>query len=191
MNQVIIVSGPPGAGKSAVAEAICERFDRMLHIEVDTLRHWVRAGYRHPWAGDAQAREQRTLATRNACAVARESIAARYAVVIDDTALAEDLAAYRELLAESGAYVEVVTLLPDVETAVARDARREGTAVGDPRVRELHARFTAEAAAGTLTGAVLDSSADPDAAVTTDRLMELVAEGKAMVLRPSGERPGG
>ena len=35
MNQIIVISGPPGAGKTSVANALCERFDRMLHVEVD------------------------------------------------------------------------------------------------------------------------------------------------------------
>ena len=99
MNQVIIISGPPGAGKTSVSLAICERFDRMLHIEVDTLRHWVVAGYRHPWAGDAQAAEQRLLATRNASAIARESVGMRYAAIIDDVVTADVVAQYREALA--------------------------------------------------------------------------------------------
>ena len=32
MQQVILVTGPAGAGKSSVAAALCERFDRMVHI---------------------------------------------------------------------------------------------------------------------------------------------------------------
>jgi adenylate kinase family enzyme len=179
MNQILLLSGPPGAGKTSVAEAVCERYDRMLRVEVDTLRHWVCAGYRHPWTADGQWVEQRALATRNACAIARESIAARYAVVIDDVAFAEDLAAYRDALEGVDAIVEAVTLLPDVEATLARDAGRS-----EPeRVRELHARFAAEAA-GALPGAVLDTTADADAYVTADRMMDLVATGEAVLLRP-------
>ena len=182
MNQILLVSGPPGAGKTSVTLAVAERYDRMLRIEVDTLRHWVAAGYRHPWAGDAQAAEQRLLAVRNACAVARESIAARYAVVIDDTAFADDLAAYRDTLGGVDALVQAVTLLPSLDAALERDAGRADPA----RVREAHARFAAEADAGALPGAVLDTSHDGDAHATAERLMDLVATGAAVLLAPPG-----
>ena len=143
MDQVIIVSGPAGAGKSSVAQAICERFDRMLHIEVDTLRHWVKAGYRHPWAGDRQADEQRLLATRNAAAVARESVALRYAAVIDDVVLTTAVEQYRSALAGLGTHVHLVTLLPDLEVALARDRGRSASI--PERVRALHAELRAAA----------------------------------------------
>src|SRR5918994_615070 len=115
MQQVIIVTGPPGAGKSSVAAALCERFDRMVHIDVDALRHMVRAGYRHPWTGDQQAKEQLRMAVRNAAAMARESVATRYAVVIDDVVPPEAAALYVELLSAVDANVHLVTLLPTLE----------------------------------------------------------------------------
>ena len=182
MNQVLVINGPPGAGKTSLTFAVAERYDRMLRIEVDTLRQWVCAGYRHPWAGDAQWDEQRLLATRNAAAVTRETIASRYAVVIDDVAFADDLAAYRDALDGVDALVQVVTLLPDVETTLARDAGRNDAA----RVREVHARFVAEAEAGALPGAVLDTSGDGDAYATAERLMDLLATGVAVLLEPAG-----
>lgn len=182
MNQILLVSGPPGAGKTSVTLAVAERYDRMLRVEADTLREWVCAGYRHPWAGDAQAAEQRLLAIRNASAVARESIAARYAVVIDDAAFADDLDAYRDALAGVDALVQAVTLLPGLDATLARDAGRT-----DPeRVRESHARFAAEAAAGALPGAVLDTSPDASEYATAERLMDLLATGAAVVSPPPG-----
>ncbi len=42
-HQLVILSGPPHAGKSSTAEALCKRYDRMLHIQVGLLRRY-RAG---------------------------------------------------------------------------------------------------------------------------------------------------
>ena len=179
---MLLVNGPPGAGKTSLTLAVAERYDRMLRIEVDTLRQWVCAGYRHPWAGDAQWDEQRLLATRNAAAVTRETIAARYAVVIDDVAFADDLAAYRDALDGIDALVQVVTLLPDVETTLTRDAGRNDA----DRVREVHARFAAEAEDCALPGAVLDTSSDASAYETAERLMDVLATGAAVLLEPAG-----
>ena len=181
---MIIVAGPAGVGKSSVAEAICERFDRMLHIEVDLLRHWVKAGYRHPWLDDPQAAEQALLSVRNAVAIARESIALRYAVVIEDIVSAERVELYRRAFDGIECNVHFVLLLPSLEVALARDATRSYQA---KHVRGLHADFTRESAAGLLPGAAIDSSEDGDAALTADRVMDAVASGAALFIAGSGE----
>ena len=184
MHQIVLVSGPPGAGRSAVARALCERFDRMLHVDVDVLRSWVVAGYRHPRAPDEQALEQRLLAIRNASAIARECSALRYACLIDDTALSADVEAYRAALAEAGAPMHAVTLLPSGEAGQGGAAGRAGNAPGD--AGGLHAAFAREAASGLFPGVVLDTSGDPDAHYTADRVQDAVASGDSLVV---GERP--
>jgi len=179
MNQVILLSGPPGAGKTFVAEALCERFDRVVHVEVDELRHWVKAGYRHPWAGDRQAAEQLELAAREAVAMAREALAMRYSVVITDVALPQKASLYRELLDRLPCAAHIVTLLPSLEVTLARDAERR---VSFPdRIEPLHRLFTDAVAEGTLPGVVLDTSHDTGPAQTADRVQDLVARGLALL----------
>ena len=41
MPEVLILTGPHGRVKSSVAEALAERYDRVAHIPVDTLRHFI------------------------------------------------------------------------------------------------------------------------------------------------------
>ncbi|HJM90120.1 MAG TPA: AAA family ATPase [Dehalococcoidia bacterium] len=185
MNQVILLTGPAGAGKSSVAEAICERFDRMLHVSMDDIRHWVKAGYRHPWLDSPQAAEQRELATRNAASVASNAIALRYAVVIDDVILADDAERYREQLAGLDCNVHFVLLLPTLETAVARDRDRAADVSAPDRVRPLHEQFARESQAGALPGAVIDSTGDANAAMTADRVQDVVASGEALFIAGS------
>ena len=183
MNQIILLSGPPGARKSSVAHALCERFDRMLLVEVDDLRHMVRAGYRHPWIADHQAFEQLELGSRNAAAIALQSIAMRYAVVVTDVITAQATEWYRDALAHSPARVELVTLLPIIEETLRRDAARADSP--SERSHDLHQQLTRESDAGRLPGAVLDTTADPDPRATADRVQDAISRGHALFVAPT------
>lgn len=187
MNQIILISGPPGAGKTSVAEALCERFDRMLLVEVDDLRHMVRAGYRHPWVDDQQTREQLQLGARNAAAIALESIAARYSVVIADVITADAVQWYRDALAVAPVRVELVTLLPTIEATRARDSQRD--AAMRERAEALHAQITQEVATGTIPGATLDTSAHANARESADAVQDAISRGRALFVSPSDAAP--
>lgn len=178
MNQVLILTGPPASGKTTTALAICERFDRVVHVSVDDLRHWVRAGYRHPWAGDAQAAEQLRMAADGAALLARNAIDYRYSVIVDDVVIGDQADIYRAALSGLEASVQFVTLLPSVDSCVQRDAGRTSPSLAD-RIRVLHAEFAEAVAAGRQPGAVLDTSADADAYVTADRVQDAISRGQA------------
>jgi adenylate kinase family enzyme len=183
MNQIILLSGPPGAGKSSVAEALCERFDRMLLVEVDDLRHMVRAGYRHPWIAGHQALEQLELGSRNAAAIALQAIAMRYSVVVADIITTRTAAWYQDAFGATFAPIELVTLLPTLHETLRRDAARQHSL--PERSQELHQQLSDEAAAGDLPGVVLDTSNDPNAHATADRLQDAISRGRALFVESS------
>ena len=178
MNQVLILTGPPGAGKTSVAFALAERFDRMVLVPVDDLRHWVRAGYRHPWTGDAQTAEQLRMATDSAIAVTRNAVGYRYSVIVDDVVIGPDAEAYRAGLAGLDAQVQFVTLLPSLERTLERDTARGAASIPD-RVRTLHQQLAEAVAIGAQPGAILDTSADDDARMSADRVQDAISRGLA------------
>src|SRR5690606_18786351 len=125
--------------------------------------------------GDQQAREQLELAVRNACAIARETTAMRYSVVITDVVLPWQAALYRELLAPLAPNVptHLVTLLPSLDVALQRDAPRGPNSIPE-RVRAVFDEITVAVTEGDLPGAILDTSRDANAQVTADRVQDLV-----------------
>ena len=183
MNQIIVISGPISAGKSSVAAALCERFDRMLLVEVNELRQMVRAGFRHATAQDHQAQEQLELGCRNAASIALQSAAARYSTVIVDLVTTEMVTWYCDALAATPVRVELITLLPDLEITLNRDANRGKDAMGY-RVSETHALLSAELEDREIPGAVLDTTSHLNAHESADAIQDLISRGQALLLEP-------
>jgi chloramphenicol 3-O-phosphotransferase len=180
MAEILILTGPPGAGKSSVAGALADRYDRVAHIPVDGLRHFITpTGYRAP--GKPGFERQHALAIRNACALARNFMAERFAVIIDDVVQGrEQLEQYVEGLKEAGVAVHYVRLLPRLAVCHERNKGRRADRVPDERLELLYREFES---AGKMPGSVIDSS-DMTVEATADRLQALTTAGASLVWRP-------
>jgi chloramphenicol 3-O-phosphotransferase len=172
--QIVILSGPPGAGKSATAGALCDRYDRMLHIDMSKLRGFLRMGLLRPWDTSEEGKAQQQLFIEAACGMATQFLDAGYGVVIDDVITPDQLSAYQRELAVDAA-VHFVVLLPDIK--VVRERAGHGRA---ERLNALYERF-----AGWTDVAVVEPG-DLAPELVADRVMALAAEGRALVERAIG-----
>ncbi len=177
MSQIVIISGPPGAGKSSVAEELCRRYDRTAHVDVDLVRAMVRMGSAKPWIPGAEAERQRKLEAKNVCALARNFIKALFGVFIDGVIGPYGLGIYRRELAGVGVPVHFVVILPSADEAERRDRKRPGSHVLSERLREIHAEFVGF---GNFAGEVIDNTS-LTVETTADLIMEHAAEGKLLI----------
>ncbi|HEU4760184.1 MAG TPA: AAA family ATPase [Dehalococcoidia bacterium] len=83
-GQLLLLTGPAGAGKSAVAEAWCRRRVKALHMQLDDIRLLVVSGYADPQEQGKAQSEQYDLAAVACLLVARHYVEHGYDVVIDD-----------------------------------------------------------------------------------------------------------
>lgn len=180
MAQVVIVSGPPGAGKSAACEALCERYDRTVHLRADDFYAAVRMGSMKPWAEGAS--RQNAMVSRAAGRAASAYLAELYAVFIDGVIGPQLLPIYLDELQYGGATVQLAVLLPDVETVMRRGVEREpAMRVPEEELRRMHAAFVAW---GDFGGCRIDNST-MTADEAADAVMAACGEGRCVVTRRS------
>jgi chloramphenicol 3-O-phosphotransferase len=180
MADVLILTGPPASGKTTVAQALAERYDRVAHIDVDAVRRFVTpTGFAKP--GSPERRHQRLLGVRNACALSRNFVVERFGVIIDECFDEPDLLpVYLDELKPANVDIHVVTLLPSLEACEARDAARRKSSRPAAWMRTDYDRFLKFGS--QLPGSTIDSSG-LTTYETADRLQALTTSGESIVWR--------
>jgi cytidylate kinase len=138
MSEVLLITGPPGAGKTTASKEFAKTADGMWAlIEQDAIRQLVKAGFKNPsdpWTKDT---EMQMNASIDICG----DMARRYQqygincivdcfVTLDPYVFDKWQAALKEVT------YKIVVILPEMQTAVARNNQR----TGDERLKETQVR---------------------------------------------------
>ena len=124
-GEVLILTGPPGAGKTTVAELIASHASvPTVHLTTDLFYRAIRTGYVPPYLPEAQRQNEVVIAA----IVAAVASYARggYDVVVDGIVGPWFLAPFRGLVRHRRLAVSYVVLRPNLATALSRAQARSG-----------------------------------------------------------------
>ena len=119
---LLIVTGPPGSGKSSVAPLIVEGFERSVLVEGDAFFGFVARGSITPWLPEAN--QQNEVITRAAAAAAGRYADGGFVTVYDGIVGPWFLPTF--LTASGLRGLDYVVLLPAVERCLERMRTRRG-----------------------------------------------------------------
>lgn len=132
---VLIVTGPPGVGKTTTAGILAARAARAVHLEADAFFRFIRSGSIEPWKPES--RVQNEIVMRIVARAAADYATAGYFTIVDGIVIPEwFLDPLRDALHGAGHSVAYVVLRAPLSTCVARVQDREGVPLADPDVIE-------------------------------------------------------
>lgn len=127
MASLLVVTGPPGAGKSTVARLIADSFERSVLVEGDAFFGFLASGAIPPWLPESN--DQNEAVTCAAASAAGRYVGGGYDTVYDGIVGAWFLAAF--IQAADLDALDYVVLLPSVGCCVERVKSRDGHAFSD------------------------------------------------------------
>lgn len=170
---VLIVTGPPGVGKTTVAGILAAREQRAVHLEADAFFRFIGTGYVEPWKPESK--EQNEIVMRIVAGAAGGYAEAGYFTVVDGIVIpAWFLKPLSEALKGSGHSVAYAVLRAPLSTCLERVQSREGEPPIDSGAIEQLWRSFADL--GDLERNVIDvDGRDPEE--TADLLSRRLADG--------------
>jgi predicted kinase len=176
-SPILIVTGPPGVGKTTTAGIVAARSSRAVHLESDAFFRFIRSGYVEPWKPESHGQNQ--IVMRIVASAAAGYASAGYLTIIDGIVIPgwffEPL---RDALHEAGHKVAYAVLREPLSVCAARAQKRGREPLDDPTVVEQ--LWQAFADLGNLERHALDlDGSSPEEAA--DLLLQLLADGRLAV----------
>jgi cytidylate kinase len=169
-DEPIVVTGPPGAGKSTVSASLADRYEPSALVEGDAFFAFLRRGYIEPWK---PASHEQNTAVVEAAAAATGRLAAHCSVIYDGVIGPWFVSTF---LALSGvSTLHYVVLLPPLDVCLDRVKRRMGHGFTDlaatSHMYEQFATTTQDFAAHVI-------AADVPPSDSAELIQQGVAEGR-------------
>jgi hypothetical protein len=138
MTPLLVVTGPPGAGKSAVAQRLADRFEPSVLVAGDLFFGFLGRGAIPPWLPESN--EQNEIVTEAAALAAGRYASGGYMTVYDGVVGPWFLPTFT--VATGLDCLDYVVLLPSVERCLQRVATRLGHGFTDEgATRKMHHEF--------------------------------------------------
>ncbi len=161
MGSLLVITGPPGAGKSTVTERVARRLTPSALVEGDSFFHFLRNGAIDPWLPESD--DQNVHVTRAAGAAAGEFARGDIQTVYDGVIGSWFL--HEFLMATKLESLDYAVLLPPVEVCVQRVLARERHGFkNEVATRHMHEQFTVRPSADRHIFRQVDQSPDELAA---------------------------
>jgi predicted kinase len=132
---VLILTGAPGSGKTAVARRLAATEERAVHLEADEFFHFIRSGRIDPWR--AESHQQNTIVMGVVARAAAGYADGGYFTIVDGIVSPRwFFQSLREAIQMNGHPVAYAVLRAPLDVCLARAAARSSPDLSDATVIE-------------------------------------------------------
>jgi hypothetical protein len=138
VSELLIITGPPGSGKSTVSRLVAERFERCALVDGDSFFGFVLRGYIDPWLPESH--DQNIVVTEAAARATGRYPRGGYMTIYDGMVGPWFLPTFLEYADLERLHYGV--LMPSLDRCLTRVLDREGHGFRDePATRHMYAAF--------------------------------------------------